>query len=81
MDAYACYNQIFMHPIDSEYMTFIIDKGLYCYNVMLPINAPFFKALKGSKQYITWMAECDLAFQELKDYMSNSPLLLKPLPE
>lgn len=34
MDAYACYNQIFMHLIDSEYTTFIIDKGLYCYNVM-----------------------------------------------
>lgn len=23
-----------MYPADSEHMTFIIDKGLYCYNVM-----------------------------------------------
>ncbi|KAI5317816.1 hypothetical protein L3X38_037523 [Prunus dulcis] len=29
--------------------------------------APFFKALKGSKQSITWTAECDAAFSELKD--------------
>lgn len=34
MDAYAFYNQIFMHPADSEYTTFIINKGLYCYNIM-----------------------------------------------
>ncbi|XP_008231833.1 PREDICTED: uncharacterized protein LOC103331001 [Prunus mume] len=28
--------------------------------------APFFKALKGSKRSITWTAECDEAFNELK---------------
>ncbi|CAL8988521.1 unnamed protein product, partial [Prunus brigantina] len=32
--------------------------------------APFFKALKGSKRSITWTAECDKAFNELKEYMS-----------
>ncbi|CAL8988534.1 unnamed protein product, partial [Prunus brigantina] len=31
--------------------------------------APFFKALKGSKRGITWTAECDKAFSELKEYM------------
>ncbi|KAI5333918.1 hypothetical protein L3X38_024050 [Prunus dulcis] len=34
MDAYSGYNQIFMHPFDSEHTAFITDKGLYCYNVM-----------------------------------------------
>ncbi|CAL8992900.1 unnamed protein product [Prunus brigantina] len=37
--------------------------------------APFFKALKGSKRSITWTAECDKAFNELKEYMSRAPLL------
>ncbi|KAI5349842.1 hypothetical protein L3X38_002733 [Prunus dulcis] len=34
MDAYSGYNQIFMHPPDSEHTAFITNKGLYCYNVM-----------------------------------------------
>ncbi|XP_016648320.1 PREDICTED: RNA-directed DNA polymerase homolog [Prunus mume] len=34
MDAYSGYNQIFMHPADSEHMAFITDRGLYCYDVM-----------------------------------------------
>ncbi|CAL8136891.1 unnamed protein product [Prunus armeniaca] len=37
--------------------------------------APFFKVLKGSKRNITWTAECDQAFGELKAYMSRAPLL------
>ncbi|CAL9001014.1 unnamed protein product, partial [Prunus brigantina] len=37
--------------------------------------APFFKALKGSKRSITWTAECDKAFNELKEYMSRAPLI------
>ncbi|KAI5348601.1 hypothetical protein L3X38_001488 [Prunus dulcis] len=41
---------------------------------------PFFKALKGGKQNIIWTAECDKAFQDLKNYMSKAPLLSKPLP-
>ncbi|KAI5328567.1 hypothetical protein L3X38_027964 [Prunus dulcis] len=41
---------------------------------------PFFKALKGGKRDITWTAECDNAFQALKNYMSKAPLLSKPLP-
>ncbi|XP_016652592.1 PREDICTED: uncharacterized protein LOC107881971 [Prunus mume] len=40
--------------------------------------APFFKALKGSKSSITWTAECDQAFGELKAYMSRAPLLSTP---
>ncbi|KAI5354414.1 hypothetical protein L3X38_007309 [Prunus dulcis] len=205
MDAYSGYNQIFMHPPDSEHTAFITDKGLYCYNVMpfglknvgatyqrlvnkifagyignimevyiddmlvksrtaedhlqnlsimfgilkdyrMRLNSkkcafgvssgkflgfmisqrgieanpekikaiidmerpkttkdiqsltgrvaaltrfiskatdkcvPFFKALKGGKQNITWTAECDKAFQDLKNYMSKAPLLSKPLP-
>ncbi|XP_075663311.1 uncharacterized protein LOC142632875 [Castanea sativa] len=33
---------------------------------------PFFKTLK---QAVTWMEECEKAFQELKYYLSNPPLL------
>ncbi|CAL2260015.1 unnamed protein product [Prunus armeniaca] len=40
--------------------------------------APFFNALKGSKRNITWTAECDQAFGELKAYMSRAPLLSTP---
>ncbi|KAI5354401.1 hypothetical protein L3X38_007296 [Prunus dulcis] len=205
MDAYSGYNQIFMHPPDSEHTAFITDKGLYCYNVMpfglknagatyqrlvnkifaeyignimevyvddmlvksrtaeehlhnlsimfgilkdyrMRLNpkkcafgvssgkflgfiinqrgieanpkkikaiidmerpkttkdiqsltgrvaaltrfiskatdkcVPFFKALRGGKHHIVWTAECDKAFQDLKNYMSKAPLLSKPLP-
>ncbi|KAM2077654.1 hypothetical protein COP1_023960 [Malus domestica] len=40
--------------------------------------APFFKALKGNKKYITWTEECAKAFRNLKEYMSKAPLLFKP---
>ncbi|KAM1912454.1 hypothetical protein ACFX14_000520 [Malus domestica] len=40
--------------------------------------ALFFKALKGSKKYITWTDECAEAFKNLKDYMSKALLLSKP---
>ncbi|XP_020421233.1 uncharacterized protein LOC109949580 [Prunus persica] len=40
--------------------------------------APFFKALKGTKRNITWTAECDTAFSELKEYMGRAPLLSTP---
>ncbi|KAM1237264.1 hypothetical protein ACFX2J_038117 [Malus domestica] len=40
--------------------------------------AHFFKALKGSKKYITWTDECAEAFKNLKDYMSKAPMLSKP---
>ncbi|KAM1892589.1 hypothetical protein EV1_035445 [Malus domestica] len=40
--------------------------------------AHFFKALKGSKKYITWTDECAEVFKNLKDYMSKAPLLSKP---
>ncbi|KAM2611812.1 hypothetical protein TB2_031863 [Malus domestica] len=40
--------------------------------------AHLFKALKGSKKYITWTDECAEAFKNLKDYMSKAPLLSKP---
>ncbi|KAM2255986.1 hypothetical protein ACFXTI_046388 [Malus domestica] len=39
--------------------------------------AHFFKALKGSKKYITWTDECAEAFKNLKDYMSKTPQLSK----
>ncbi|CAL2254442.1 unnamed protein product [Prunus armeniaca] len=42
--------------------------------------APFFKALKGNKRSITWTAECDKAFSELKEYMSWTLLLSTPEP-
>ncbi|KAM1826855.1 hypothetical protein ACFX13_026162 [Malus domestica] len=41
-------------------LTRFISKATYRY-------APFFKALKGSKKYITWTDECAEAFKNLKD--------------
>ncbi|KAM2611831.1 hypothetical protein TB2_031882 [Malus domestica] len=40
--------------------------------------AHFFKALKGSKKYITWTDEYAEAFKNLKDYISKALLLSKP---
>ncbi|XP_070667464.1 uncharacterized protein [Malus domestica] len=40
--------------------------------------APFFKALKGSKKYITWTDECAETLKNLKDYMNKASLLSKP---
>ncbi|KAM1040184.1 hypothetical protein FF1_029457 [Malus domestica] len=40
--------------------------------------APFFKALKGSKKYITWTDKCAEAFKNLKDHMSKAHLFSKP---
>ncbi|KAM2322906.1 hypothetical protein ACFXTH_019529 [Malus domestica] len=40
--------------------------------------APFFKALKGIKKYITWTDEYAKAFKNLKDYMSKAHMLFKP---
>lgn len=34
MDAYSDYNHISMHPLDQEHMSFVTNKGIYCYNVM-----------------------------------------------
>ena len=34
MDSYFGYNQIPMHPGDQEKTAFIIDMGVYCYNMM-----------------------------------------------
>ncbi|KAF8095015.1 hypothetical protein N665_0346s0012 [Sinapis alba] len=34
MDAFSGYNQIMMHPDDREKMSFITDRGTYCYRVM-----------------------------------------------
>ncbi|CAL8148612.1 unnamed protein product [Prunus armeniaca] len=42
--------------------------------------APFFKALKGNKRSIIWTAECDKAFNKLKEYMIWASLLSTPKP-
>ena len=34
IDAFAGYNQIRIAPEDEEYMTFMTDKGIYCYKVI-----------------------------------------------
>ena len=34
MDAFSCYNQILIHPDDQEKMTFITERGIFCYKVM-----------------------------------------------
>ncbi|KAK0575540.1 hypothetical protein LWI29_002328 [Acer saccharum] len=41
---------------------------------------PFFKALKKGKR-VEWNADCENAFQALKEYLGQAPLLLKPKPE
>ncbi|XP_052189925.1 uncharacterized protein LOC127799739 [Diospyros lotus] len=40
-------------------------------------SLPFFKALKGGKNF-QWTPECEKAFQELKEYLKEIPLLTRP---
>ncbi|KAL5763893.1 hypothetical protein ACOSQ2_016488 [Xanthoceras sorbifolium] len=37
---------------------------------------PFFNVLRGNKKF-EWTEECELAFQQLKEYMGQAPLLSK----
>ncbi|KAM2866812.1 hypothetical protein COP2_022795 [Malus domestica] len=39
--------------------------------------ALFFKAVKGSKKFITWIDECVVAFKNLKEYISKAHMLSK----
>ena len=39
---------------------------------------PFFDALKKARNF-QWTAECEVAFQQLKEYMGRAPLLSKPV--
>ena len=38
---------------------------------------PFFQALKLGKN-LTWSAECDEAFKQIKQYLGSIPVLAKP---
>ncbi|KAL5794536.1 hypothetical protein ACOSP7_003130 [Xanthoceras sorbifolium] len=38
---------------------------------------PFFNVLRGNQKF-KWTEECELAFQQLKEYMGQVPLLSKP---
>ncbi|XP_058202956.1 uncharacterized protein LOC131317417 [Rhododendron vialii] len=39
---------------------------------------PFFTLLKGSRQSFNWTEDCDRALQQLKTYLSMTPLLVTP---
>ncbi|XP_077249099.1 uncharacterized protein LOC143888530 [Tasmannia lanceolata] len=43
------------------------------------LHLPFFKAVKGLKT-APWTEKCQVAFEELKQYLSSLPLLTKPEP-
>ena len=40
-------------------------------------SIPFFNVLKQAKNF-RWMKECEIAFQQLKEYMGRAPLMSKP---
>ncbi|XP_074565139.1 uncharacterized protein LOC141821675 [Curcuma longa] len=42
-------------------------------------NLPFFKILRKAQRF-EWNAECDKAFEELKEYLNQLPRQAKPLP-
>ncbi|XP_074323923.1 putative mitochondrial protein AtMg00860 [Apium graveolens] len=41
---------------------------------------PFFAVLKGSKNF-EWGPECQRAFEEVKEYLTKAPLLMRPDPK
>nr|XP_009612395.1 uncharacterized protein LOC104105716 [Nicotiana tomentosiformis] len=74
VDCFVGYHQILMHEEDAEKIAFTTPWGVYCYRVM-----PF--GLKTSKDAATkWTEECQKAFDRIKEYFSNPPVLVPPEP-
>lgn len=40
----------------------------------------FFQLIKKAKKEVYWTSECENAFQQLKNYMAQPPLLAMPIP-
>ncbi|XP_070028927.1 uncharacterized protein [Nicotiana sylvestris] len=93
VDCYAGYHQILMDEEDAEKTTFITPWGMYCYRVMpfglknagatymrlTTICEPIFKLLKKDAA-VKWTDKCQEAFDKIKGYLSNPPVLVLPEP-
>ncbi|KAM2992639.1 hypothetical protein FF2_044828 [Malus domestica] len=67
-------------PVTSKYIQSLTGKVVALTRFISKATdrcAPFFKAFKGSKKYITWNDKCAEVFNNLKDYMSKSHLFSK----
>ncbi|XP_063949366.1 uncharacterized protein LOC135152678 [Daucus carota subsp. sativus] len=94
MDGFSGYNQIRMDKDDTLKVSFIMDFGVFCYLVMTfglknagatyqRLANKMFKhliALNKVKNF-EWMNESQVAFDELKNYMAEPPLLLNPVDD
>ncbi|XP_058009380.1 uncharacterized protein LOC131183173 [Hevea brasiliensis] len=69
MDGFSGYNQILMDLIDKAKAAFIAEWGTYCYK-LLRKNQP-----------VVWNKQCQEAFEKIKQYLSNPPVLSPPIPD
>ncbi|KAI5327276.1 hypothetical protein L3X38_026672 [Prunus dulcis] len=72
MDTYSGYNQILMHENDKAKTFFIIERGTYCFKTILQSFEEWTKRQVGR--------EYEVAFQNLKTYLTSPNLLSKPVP-
>nr|GEY03326.1 reverse transcriptase domain-containing protein [Tanacetum cinerariifolium] len=75
LDAYKGYRQIQLAEADEEKTTFHTGHGVYCYTKM-----PFGLKNAGATRGIPRTAEAEQAFQQLKQHLSELPLLVAPKP-
>nr|GEU70962.1 reverse transcriptase domain-containing protein [Tanacetum cinerariifolium] len=81
LDAYKGYHQIQLAEADEEKTAFHTGHGVYCYTKM-PFglkNADLKKCIK--KSDFCWTAKAEQAFQQLKQHLSELPLLVAPKPQ
>ncbi|XP_040963882.1 uncharacterized protein [Gossypium hirsutum] len=75
--------EIKMHPEDMRKTTFITLWGTFCYKVMSfrlkNAGATYQRAMKHNPG--TWDEECEEAFNKVKQYLSNTPVLSPPSPD
>ena len=77
IDAFSCYHQIPMHPLDDEKMAFITPHGLYYYNVM-----PFgFKNVRATYQRLETKIFRPLMGKTMEIYIDNMLVKSKELPD
>nr|GEY66893.1 reverse transcriptase domain-containing protein [Tanacetum cinerariifolium] len=88
LDAYKGYHQIQLAEVDEEKTAFHTRQGVYCYTKMpsgLKNAGATYQRLMDKAFEIQsdfrWTAEAELAFQQLKQHLSELPLLVAPKPQ
>ncbi|OMO62254.1 hypothetical protein CCACVL1_22930 [Corchorus capsularis] len=93
MDGFSGYNQIKMAPEDMEKTAFVTAWGVFCYKVMpfglKNAEATYQRAMVALFHDMMhkeievnpgeWDEECQIAFDKIKEYLANPPVLVPPV--